>query len=89
MRKLTYTQAATCGENLKVRVTPEQSVKMQKAWFAAGKSWSNGDKQISGNLLEFLYLRKDGLRHANCACEESFCIDDAEEIELIDLNIGK
>jgi len=84
MKQMTYTQAATCGENLKVRVTPEQSEKMQLAWLAAGKTWSNGDNLISKNFLEFLYLREDGLRHANCGCEENFISDNAEEIELID-----
>lgn len=41
MRKMTYTQAATCGENLKVKVTPEQSEKMQRA----GKTWQDGSLQ--------------------------------------------
>lgn len=35
MRKMTYTEAATCGENLKVRVTPEQYTKLKLAWINA------------------------------------------------------
>ena len=84
MRKLTYTQAATCGKNLKVRVTPEQSEKMQQAWFAAGKAWAYGGTEVVFYLNDpFMYLYSD-----NTLCvgdyENEFSDSKAEEIELID-----
>lgn len=30
MQKMTFTEAAMCGKNLKVRVTPEQSEKLRQ-----------------------------------------------------------
>ena len=79
MRQMTYTQAATCGENLKARVTPEQSEKMQKAWFAAGKTWRSGRNQV--NLLSDFLVLGGFLSCENADCF-GFC--NYEEIELID-----
>ena len=76
MRQMTYTQAATCGENLKVLVTPEQSEKMQVAWFAAGKKAS-----IHINQERFLFL-SDTLYSSGYLA--TFQAREDEEIELID-----
>ncbi len=85
MRKLTYTQAATCGENLKARVTAEQSEKMQLAWFAAGKTWQGGDKSVTAyDDMRFMFLT-DVLVHCSSYDRDCFVIDcNDEEIELID-----
>jgi hypothetical protein len=81
MRKLTYSKAATCGENLKARVTLEQSEKMQLAWFAAGKTWNYGSKEISCTDKPFLFLN-DVLTMSS----DSFWFENNinNEIELID-----
>jgi hypothetical protein len=76
MRQMTCAQAATCGENLKVRVTPEQSEKVQRAWFAAGKQASHYINQerfliLGGVLYSTNYLA-------------TFQSRKEEEIELID-----
>jgi hypothetical protein len=81
MRKLTYKQAATCREKLKVQVTPEQSEKMQLAWFAAGKRWRDGGDKVAHTTFKFLWLSND-LMMTNCA--EYFILHKNEEIELID-----
>jgi hypothetical protein len=84
MRQLTYTQAATCGKNLKARVTPEQSEKMQREWFAAGKTWAYGGAEPVYSNDPFMYLYSD-----NELCvgdyKNEFTDSKAEEIELIDL----
>ena len=81
MRKMTYKQAATCGENLKVRVTPEQSEKMQLAWFAAGKTWSHGSREVLWASNLFLFLRKKMATDSNSMRFPNSC---DEEIKLID-----
>ena len=81
MRKLTYKQAAECGENLKAWVTPEQSKKMQKVWLDKGKTWCNGSSEISvydENMFMFL---TGSLMHCD---RNSFIGDTWEQIELID-----
>jgi hypothetical protein len=84
MRKMTYTQAATCGENLKVRVTPEQSEKMQKAWFAAEKTWADGGDNIYLHPQDdFLFLYDDGELSVS-SVEKEFLSSSNKEIELID-----
>lgn len=83
MRKMTYTQAATCGENLKVRVTPEQSEKMQKAWFAAGKAWDDDSIEVCETEEVFLYLYDDGYLTAGSSISE-FEKHINTEIKLID-----
>lgn len=84
MRKLTYTQAATCGENLKVRVTPEQSEKMQLAWFAAGKNIIGCiGKTVTLKDSAFLRMSEKGIDMIG----ESTFIDysnEYKEVELID-----
>ena len=91
MRKMTYQQAATCGENLKVRVTPEQSEKMQLAWFAAGKTWADDLTEVSDTDKSYLFLNV--VYGLDCCGKESrffnsekekFLDSDFEEIELID-----
>jgi len=81
MRQMTCTQAATCGENLKVRVTPEQNEKMQVAWVAAGKMKSIILKTIDCKFL-FLYSDNDILFERSS--EGYFEKQNHEEIELID-----
>ena len=81
MRKLTYKQAATCGEKLKARVTPEQSEKMQRAWFAAEKKWRDGGDKVTRVTAKLLFLSND-LTMTNFA--EYFILHKNEEIELID-----
>jgi len=82
MIKMTYTEAATCGMNLKVRVTPEKSEKMQLAWFAAGKTWQGGRSIVTETGMEYLYL--DETLSFGHDFIESFNNNEAEEIELID-----
>jgi hypothetical protein len=91
MRQLTYTQAATCGENLKSWVTPEQSEKMQLAWFAAGKSWTDDSSEVSDTKNPYLILyADDGLDCCSQkpqfyeSAKDMFLSYDHEEIELID-----
>ena len=81
MRKLTYKQAATCGEKLKARVTHEQSEKMQKAWFSAGKRWCGGGDKVAHVTVKFLWLGNDLIMGNS---EEYFILHKNEEIELID-----
>lgn len=83
MHKMTYTQAATCGENLKVRVTPEQSEKMQRAWFAAGKAWDDDSIEVCETEEDFLYLYDDGYLTAGSSISK-FEKHVNTEIELID-----
>ena len=78
---MTYTKAATCGENFKARVTPEQNEKMQRAWFAAGKTWIGGCVKVEALDRTFLFLRKD---LSITTCEAYFTDSFDEEIELID-----
>lgn len=82
MIKMTYTEAATCGMNLKVRVTPDKSEKMQLAWFAAGKTWQGGRSIVTETGMEYLYL--DETLSFGHDFIESFNNNEAEEIELID-----
>lgn len=83
MRKMTPTQAATCGENLKVKVTPEQSEKMQKAWFAAGKAWKGGDRKTAWLHSKYIFLYSDGTL-TGWGEDDWFNNHENEEIELID-----
>jgi hypothetical protein len=83
MRKMTYTEAATCVENIRVRVTPEQSEKMQKAWFAAGRTWADDTTEIIAVENPYLILHLDYGLHW-CYAEKLFLSYDYEEIELID-----
>jgi len=81
MRKLTYEQAAACGENLKVRVTSEQSEKMQRAWFKAGKTWTDGASFVCGTDGAYMYLDEK----LKVGDTERYFIDQKnQEIELID-----
>lgn len=82
MRKLTFTEAATCNLNLKARVTPEKSEKMQRAWFAAGKTWLSGAKDVCSKSIGYLFLDdKLSLGHGDFNSVKD-C--NYEEIELID-----
>jgi len=73
MRKLTHEQ--------KVRVTPEQSEKMQRAWFAAGKTWQDGSTAICDTNEKYLYLDK---ALTTGETERYFINQENNEIELID-----
>jgi len=77
MRKLTYTEAATCGENLKVRVTNENAEKIKKSWVKNGK---HADFQYN---FGFVFLWNDGDLTTG-DFEEFEGASDFEEIELID-----
>ena len=91
MRKMTYKQAATCGEKLKARVTHEQSEKMQRAWFANGKAWADDLTEISDTDNPYLIL--DEVYGLDCCSKEPAFYDSSEkmflscsneQIELID-----
>jgi len=83
MRKMTYQQAATCGKDLKVMVTPEQSEKMQKAWFAARKTWVDASIEVSDTDKPYLFLNTyNGLIYGTEKVK--FLESPAIEIELID-----
>jgi len=71
------------GQNIKIRVTPEQSIEVQQIAFECGRKWKNGVIKIWKNGYPFLYVNKEEISYDDklsnfehdSAREFSFCDD--------------
>ena len=68
--------------NIKMRVTPEQSAKVQEIIFKNGGSWTDGDTNIETINHPFLYLKENSLLTRSMDCNyfkaSSLCEVDPE-----------
>ena len=65
--------------NIKMRVTPEQSEKIQKICFENGNGWTSG-KGLKHLDKPYLYINKYGELRYTDKDSQTFFIDDKEEV---------
>lgn len=73
--------------NIKMRVTPEQSKKVQEIIFANGGKWAGGEKGVQtktawGDEIKFLFIATAGyLTYMLKAQEDDFKKDESKETD--------